>query len=37
LQQPTADRVEEELAEVGVLATVRDFLPADWKTRFADG
>lgn len=32
LQQPTADRIEEELIDLGLMALVRDFLPPNWKT-----
>jgi RNA polymerase sigma-70 factor (ECF subfamily) len=32
LEEPTRDRVEEELSEVGLLSLVRDFLPPDWST-----
>ncbi len=33
LERPTAERVEEELAELGLLADLRDFLPPDWRSR----
>jgi hypothetical protein len=33
LDEPTPERVEEELAALGLLEHVRDFLPPDWKTR----
>jgi RNA polymerase sigma-70 factor (ECF subfamily) len=33
ITDPTPERVEEELIEVGLIDYVRDFLPADWKTR----
>jgi hypothetical protein len=33
LERPTAERVEDELVEVGLMAFVRDFLPPDWRTR----
>jgi DNA-directed RNA polymerase specialized sigma24 family protein len=32
IQEPTADRVEEELHEVGLMHYIRDYLPDDWKT-----
>jgi RNA polymerase sigma factor (sigma-70 family) len=33
LAEPTPERVEEELAALGLLEHVRDFLPPDWKQR----
>jgi RNA polymerase sigma factor (sigma-70 family) len=33
LDDPTPQRVEEELAELGLMDYVRDFLPPDWRTR----
>lgn len=33
LDDPTPARVEEELAEVGLIDYVRDFLPPDWRSR----
>jgi RNA polymerase sigma factor (sigma-70 family) len=33
LAEPAPDRVEEELAALGLLEHVRDFLPPDWKQR----
>jgi RNA polymerase sigma factor (sigma-70 family) len=33
LDDPTPERVEEELVEVGLMEYVRDFLPPDWRTR----
>jgi RNA polymerase sigma-70 factor (ECF subfamily) len=33
LDDPTPERVEEELLEIGLLAYVSDFLPDDWRTR----
>jgi RNA polymerase sigma factor (sigma-70 family) len=33
LDEPTPERVEEELAALGLLEHVRDFLPPDWKAR----
>jgi RNA polymerase sigma-70 factor (ECF subfamily) len=33
LQNPTPEQLEEELIEIGLLEYVRDFLPADWRTR----
>jgi DNA-directed RNA polymerase specialized sigma24 family protein len=33
LDEPTPQRVEEELVEVGLLEYVRDFLPPDWRQR----
>jgi len=32
LAEPTAEAVEEELAELGLIKYVRDFMPADWRT-----
>jgi RNA polymerase sigma-70 factor (ECF subfamily) len=32
LDDPTPERVEEELIEVGLMDYVRDFLPSDWRT-----
>ena len=32
LSEPTAEAVEEELAELGLIQYVRDFMPADWRT-----
>jgi len=37
LEEPTAERVEEELAAVGILPVVRDFLPPDWKDQLPRG
>jgi len=31
LEEPTRERVEEELVEIGLLPYVRDYLPADWR------
>jgi RNA polymerase sigma factor (sigma-70 family) len=31
LDEPTPERIEDELGALGLLETVRDFLPADWK------
>lgn len=31
---PTADEVEAELSELGLMRFVRDYLPDDWRTRF---
>jgi DNA-directed RNA polymerase specialized sigma24 family protein len=33
LDDPTPERVEEELIEIGLMDYVRDFLPPDWRTR----
>jgi RNA polymerase sigma-70 factor (ECF subfamily) len=33
ITDPTPERVEEELIEIGLIDYVRDFLPPDWKTR----
>jgi hypothetical protein len=33
LEEPTPAQVEEELVAVGLMEYVRDFLPADWRTR----
>jgi RNA polymerase sigma-70 factor (ECF subfamily) len=33
LEDPTPERVEEELIEVGLMEFVQDFLPADWRKR----
>lgn len=33
LDDPTPERVEEELVDLGLLEYVRDFLSADWRTR----
>lgn len=33
LEDPTPEQVEEELVEVGLMEFVREFLPADWRTR----
>jgi RNA polymerase sigma-70 factor (ECF subfamily) len=33
LDNPTPERVEEELIEIGLIEYVRDFLPDDWRTR----
>jgi RNA polymerase sigma-70 factor (ECF subfamily) len=33
LDEPTPERIEEELIEVGLMEYVQDFLPADWPTR----
>ena len=33
VQDPTAERVEEELVEVGLMPYVRPFLPDDWRAR----
>jgi hypothetical protein len=33
LERPSADEVEEELIEVGLMPYVRAFLPPDWKSR----
>lgn len=33
LDNPTLEQVEEELGDLGLLAYVRDLLPADWHTR----
>ncbi len=32
LDQPTPETVEEELAELGLIKYVSDFMPADWRT-----
>jgi DNA-directed RNA polymerase specialized sigma24 family protein len=32
LAEPTAEAVEEELADLGLMKYVRDFMPADWRT-----
>jgi RNA polymerase sigma-70 factor (ECF subfamily) len=32
LEEPTAERVEEELTDVGLLSWVQGFLPPDWKS-----
>jgi len=32
LDNPTPDRIEDELVAVGLLDLVKDYLPADWKT-----
>lgn len=31
LEEPTPERIEEELVELGLLELVRDFLPEEWK------
>ena len=33
LEDPAPDQVEEELIEIGLMEYVRDFLPADWRSR----
>ncbi len=33
LDDPTPERVEEELVDIGLIEYVRDLLPADWRTR----
>lgn len=33
LDQPTPERIEEELIEIGLMGYVRDFLPPDWDKR----
>ncbi len=33
MDDPTPERVEEELLAVGLMEYVRDFLPPDWRTR----
>ncbi len=33
LEDPTPERVEEELIDIGVMKYVAPFLPADWRTR----
>jgi hypothetical protein len=33
LVEPTPERVEEELIEMGVMPYVRRFLPPDWRSR----
>jgi RNA polymerase sigma-70 factor (ECF subfamily) len=33
MDNPTPERVEEELTEIGLMEYVRDFLPPDWRTR----
>jgi RNA polymerase sigma-70 factor (ECF subfamily) len=33
LEEPTPEGVEEELVDVGLMDYVRDFLPADWRSR----
>jgi RNA polymerase sigma-70 factor (ECF subfamily) len=33
LEEPTPEGVEEELIDVGLMEYVREFLPADWRTR----
>jgi hypothetical protein len=33
LDEPTPAKLEEELIEIGLLESLRDFLPADWRTR----
>jgi RNA polymerase sigma-70 factor (ECF subfamily) len=33
LDQPTPDRVQEELVTLGLMEYVREFLPDDWKTK----
>jgi DNA-directed RNA polymerase specialized sigma24 family protein len=33
MDAPTPERMEEELTEVGLMEYVREFLPADWRTR----
>jgi RNA polymerase sigma-70 factor (ECF subfamily) len=33
LDEPTPDKVEEELVELGLMEYVRDFLPPDWRER----
>jgi RNA polymerase sigma factor (sigma-70 family) len=33
LDEPTPERVEEELIETGLMPYVQDLLPADWRTR----
>ena len=33
LHEPTPEMVEEELAELGLIVYVRDFMPADWRTK----
>lgn len=33
MDNPTPERVEEELNEIGLMEYVRDFLPADWRAR----
>jgi DNA-directed RNA polymerase specialized sigma24 family protein len=33
LDDPTPERVEEELIETGLMPYVQDFLPADWRTK----
>jgi hypothetical protein len=35
IENPTADRVEEELIEVGLMPFVRPFLPDDWRSQVA--
>jgi DNA-directed RNA polymerase specialized sigma24 family protein len=33
IENPSPERIEEELVETGLMPYVRDFLPADWRTR----
>lgn len=33
LESPTPEQIEEELIDVGLMEYVREFLPADWRTR----
>jgi RNA polymerase sigma-70 factor (ECF subfamily) len=33
IDDPTPERVEEELIELGLMEYVRDFMPEDWRTR----
>jgi hypothetical protein len=33
LEDPNPEQVEEELIEIGLMEYVRDFLPADWRSR----
>lgn len=37
LERPSADDVEDELSEVGLMAMLRPYLPEDWKTTFGQG
>jgi RNA polymerase sigma-70 factor (ECF subfamily) len=34
LEEPTPERIEEEMIEVGLMEYVLGFLPPDWRTRF---
>lgn len=37
VEAPTADRIEEELTELGLMAYVRDYLPDDWRPPTSSG